>query len=991
MRLQHCARILWCGVCFWASCTMAGPMVANVTARQRYPWNGKVDIAFTLTEDVSPEDFLIQGQAVSLKVAATDQETGMRHVASALDGDLGLAAGTHGLVWDMSADGLAFASSNVVFSVSCETNAANYCVIDLSAGAAAPAYPVAYLADPPAGGFNADDYKTTKLVLRRLEPGTFRMCDEYETTLTKSFYIGIFEMTQRQYALVMGGNPSFGQGDMRPVENLTYNAIRGSAAGAHWPASAEVDPTNFLGVLRARTGIKFDLPTEAQWEYACRAGTTNAFNNGGASEDDLKLLGRYAGNTADGKGGYSTHTAVGSYQPNAWGLYDMHGNVFEWCLDWYDRNGSGSGGLTSPQTDPAGVSSGESRVRRGGSWGYDAYCCRSDWRFAAYPSWSNDQCGFRLAVTLPSAYALVFDPNGGSGTMPGHVFRSGGDLALPLCTYTNGDKTFVGWSESADGPVAYADGAAIPGGFAASNGATVTLYARWSSGTYAVAFDSNGGEGTMADQVMWAGIPASLSSNAFTRTGHLFAGWATEATGAVAYADQENVGDLATPGATVTLYAVWESASPLYCVIDLSAGASASSYPVTYLAAPPEGGFNADAYKTTKLVLRRIDPGTFMMCGEYETTLTQPYYIGIFEMTQKQCGLIMGGNPSFRTGDMRPVEMATYNAIRGTSAGSRWPVSAEVDPSSLIGVLRSRTGIGFDLPTEAQWEYACRAGTASDFNNGGNSEDDLKQLGRYSGNCSDGKGGYPEHTTVGSYRPNAWGLYDMHGNVYEWCLDWWGDLAGPQTNFLGGSSGSRRVLRGGSWTHPAGSCSSARRTEFLPAKSDDCFGLRLAAFPLPSYAIVFVANGGSGTMPDAIVPSGSDITLPSCAFTNGGKRFVGWSTSADGPIVYADGAAIPCGLLPVTGEAITLYARWSAGTCTIVFDANGGSGTMADQTLWADIPAPLARKTFWRSGFMFDGWATEPDGDVVYSDGETVTCLAEPGATVTLYAVWKQW
>ncbi len=64
---------------------------------------------------------------------------------------------------------------------------------------------------------------------------------------------------------------------------------------------------------------------------------------------------------------------------------------------------------------------------------------------------------------------------------------------------------------------------------------------------------------------------------------------------------------------------------------------------------------------------------------------------------------------------------------------------------------------------------------------------------------------------------------------------------------------------------------------------------------------------------------------------------------------------------------------------------------MADQTLWADIPAPLARKTFWRSGFMFDGWATEPDGDVVYSDGETVTCLAEPGATVTLYAVWKQW
>ena len=192
----------------------------------------------------------------------------------------------------------------------------------------------------------------------------------------------------------------------------------------------------------------------------------------------------------------------------------------------------------------------------------------------------------------------------------------------------------------------------------------------------------------------------------------------------------------------------------LYCVIDLSGGANATSYPVSYVTnrAGDEINFNSDEYKTTKLALRRIDPGTSQAGGA-------AYYIGVFELTQKQYELVTGSNPSECSGSMRPVERVAWNAFRNGD-------------SSFWRRFTTRTGMDFNSPTVAQWEYACRAGTTSAYNNGGNSEDDLKKLGRYLRNRSDGKGGYSDyHTTVGSYLPNRWGLYDMHGNVREYCVD----------------------------------------------------------------------------------------------------------------------------------------------------------------------------------------------------------------------------
>ena len=149
-------------------------------------------------------------------------------------------------------------------------------------------------------------------------------------------------MTQGQWQAVMGSNPSQFTGDPnRPVENVSWDDVQ-----------------EFIRRLNAREGgATYRLPTEAEWEYAARAGTTTRWSFG----DDASQLGRYAWH--DGNAGGQTHP-VGQLQPNPWGLYDMHGNVWEWVQDWYGKYASGTA------VDPAGPSSGSYHVFRGGGWGY---------------------------------------------------------------------------------------------------------------------------------------------------------------------------------------------------------------------------------------------------------------------------------------------------------------------------------------------------------------------------------------------------------------------------------------------------------------------------------------------------------------------------------------------------------------------------------------------------------------------------------------------
>ena len=306
-----------------------------------------------------------------------------------------------------------------------------YMVIDLSGGVQASEYPVGELAEAPKGGWSWE-YKTSKLVLRYIPPGSFIMGspkdefgrpkyrgdeNQHKVTLTKGFYIGVFEVTQSQWSRVMGDWPSYFRDpnvrDSRPVEMVSYDLIRKDGS---WPTTNTVHKSFFMGRIRTKTGMVLDLPTDAQWEYACRAGTTNALNSGKELTGvegcmNLAMLGRFLYNAKedfDRDSGPASGTAqVGSYAPNAWGLYDMHGNVLEWVLDWDTDGHRALGSMGTPQVDPKGTSHAppghpgrDGRVARGGSWSTSASYTRSASRFSRKPSIRSSQIGFRLAMPV---------------------------------------------------------------------------------------------------------------------------------------------------------------------------------------------------------------------------------------------------------------------------------------------------------------------------------------------------------------------------------------------------------------------------------------------------------------------------------------------------------------------------------------------------------------------------------------------------------------
>jgi formylglycine-generating enzyme required for sulfatase activity len=212
----------------------------------------------------------------------------------------------------------------------------------------------------------------------------------HQVTIRDGFYMGKYEVTQAQWTAVMGRNPSRFKGDNLPVEQVSW-----------------YDAQEFLRKLNATNdGYAYRLPSEAEWEYAARAGTTTAYYWG----DDASQICRYANvsdQTAKAKypvwpavecrDGYAEISPVGSFQPNAWGLYDMSGNVVEWCQDWYTLEYNGA------PTDGSARESGEQkfRVNRGGSFANPASGCRSDARYFDEPSYGDNLIlGFRVvAVT----------------------------------------------------------------------------------------------------------------------------------------------------------------------------------------------------------------------------------------------------------------------------------------------------------------------------------------------------------------------------------------------------------------------------------------------------------------------------------------------------------------------------------------------------------------------------------------------------------------
>jgi len=468
--------------------------------------------------------------------------------------------------------------------------------------------------------------------------------EAHEVTLTKPFMLGTYEVTQAQYQQVMGTNPSNFKGASNPVEQVNWH-----------------DAVEFCRKLSKRPAEKaagrvYRLPTEAQWEYACRAGTTTKYSFG----DDVSQLGDYAWFWETPS--RTTHP-VGSKLPNAWRLHDMHGNVREWCQDWYGAYPD------LAVTDPSGAGSGSYRVRRGGSWGNNAELCRSANRDPREPSFRYDSTGFRVSLS-PS----------------GKQLDASTDLA-DMAPKSDGTSTPPAAPSTAPPP------AIAP-------------------------FDAPKAK---EHQEAWA----------------------------------------------------------------------------KFL------GVEVETENSIGMKLRVIPAGKFTM-GEgdnaHEVTLTEPYLLGTYEVTQAQYAKFMGVNPSKFKGANNPVDFVSWDAA--------------VEFCRKLSALPAEKAAGnvYRLPTEGEWEFACRAGTTTKYSFG-DDDSGLVDYAWFRDNSSF------RHHPVGGKTPSAWGLHDMHGNIWEWCIDWWFEAYpdGPATDPTGPTSGLYRVARGGSWGNSAESCRSAYRDASFPS------------------------------------------------------------------------------------------------------------------------------------------------------------------------------
>jgi WD40 repeat protein/formylglycine-generating enzyme required for sulfatase activity/serine/threonine protein kinase len=483
---------------------------------------------------------------------------------------------------------------------------------------------------------------------------------QHEVTLTKPYYMGKYEVTQEQWEVVMGNKPSSTKEVKLPVTKVSWE-----------------DCQEFIKKLNAKTNGGYRLPTEAEWEFACRAGTTAAYSVGdNLTKGDASING-------------DSTKAVGSYKPNAFGLYDMHGNVWEWCEDWKADYPAGA------VIDPKGAATGEYRILRGGRFGFGPSDSRSANRdnYGVTPDSSFADGGFRLARSINSKDLLETDIK---------------ELFL---------KEIKEQEEKAK---------------------------------------------KEQEEKAKKEAEAKLKKEA----------------------EDAKVKE-AQKKAAMILNKEVEVKTELEKGINLE------------MVLIPAGKFIMGSPVSEKN--HRKDE------TEHEVTLTKPFYMGKYEVTQEQYEAMMGNNPSKIKGAKLPVTEVSW-----------------LDCQEFIKKLNAKTNGGYRLPTEAEWEYACRAGTTTAYSFGDSITKD-------EANVAWGT----STKMVGSYKPNAFGLYDMHGNVWEWCEDWKADY--PKESVIdpkGPATGQYRLLRGGSFTGAGSHSRAANWWGTLPAtKENDYLGLRLARTP----------------------------------------------------------------------------------------------------------------------------------------------------------------
>ena len=890
---------------------------------------------------------------------------------------------------------------------------ATYMVVDLSGGKDASAYPVSYLKDVPSGGWT-DEYKTSKLVLRKIPSGTFKMGDKsVSVTLSKPFYIGVFEITQKQYGLVTGKDPSYVKGNTLPVDCVSWNVIRGAY---NWPGVETVSQASFVGLIRSKTGLEFDLPTEAQWEYACRAGTTTSY---------------YWGNSFDGRYVWYWDNAdlevkaVGRLIPNDWGLYDMIGNAYEWCLDWYRPELQGG-------VDPVGYTAGLGRSFHGGCVTNFSYSCTSSCRAYEKASCTGVYHGFRLfcpaAAVIEPVKTLVSVSVSGPDTL------TAGDSAAYSCmaTYSDGTVETVTPSWSLPGGTSYAS--INSSGVLTANGLTeqrsVSVKAEYTyegvtksaekkvtvnPRTVTITFNANNGTVSPASKTYTAyGKYGSLPVP--EREGYDFTGWFTAVVGGT-----QVTADSVVPSSAITLYAQWNAKiiEPVKTLVSVSvsgpdtltAGDSAAySCMATYSDGTVEtvtpswslpGGTSYASINSSGVLTANglTEQRSVSVKAEYT-------YEGVTKSAEKKVTV----NP-------RTVAI-TFNANGGTVS----PASKTYTAYGKYGSLPVPELEGYDF---IGWFTAVEGGTQVTADSAVPSSA-ITLYAQWKENVARDKvqlwegGPYWATTNIGAEKPEDYGYYFWWGDTvgYKWENEKWVASDGSNLNFsfddnmasmsckdvpilynegwitadgvLTSEHDAAQVHWGGDWRMP---------TEAeLDALINNCDWNWTSLNGVNGYVVygrggyasnsIFLPCVGLGCGTSLLFSGSSGYYWSSVVYIKSG----GVTLGPIGPIVNEDYAyGLNLGSNPTTyhnlhprssGWAIRPVSESSINThCSVTFDANGGDGGTRYSRILGTTLGELPVVT--REGYEFAGWWTAASGGTQVDSSTVVT------HDVTYYAHWE--
>ena len=482
----------------------------------------------------------------------------------------------------------------------------------------------------------------------------------------------------------------------------------------------------------------------------------------------------------------------------------------------------------------------------------------------------------------------------------------------------------------------------VYGGKSASCAVTVT--AAPTSPT--VTFNANGGSGTMANQTFTSGVAQALTANAFTRTGYTFQGWATSATGAVVYTNGQSI----SITSSITLYAVWKANT--YTVVFNANGGTGTMANQTFTYDVAQA-LTANAFTRASY--------TFLGWSTSSTATTATYTNSqsVSNLTATNGGTVT----LYAVWQAAAVTTytVTFNANGGTGTMAAQTFTSGV-AQALTANAFTKTGYTF-----LGWSTSSTATTATYTD---------KQSITITANTTL-YAVWKANTYTVTFNANG-GTGTMANQSFTY------DIAQALTanaftrasyTFLGWSTSS---------TATTATYTNSQSVSNLTATNGATVTL-YAVWQLIPPTVTFNANGGTGTMANQIFTSGVAQALAANAFTRTGYTFQGWATTATGAVAYTNGQSIS-----IT-SSITLYAVWKANTYTVAFNANGGSGTMANQAFTYDIAQALTANAFTRAGYMFLGWSTTSTATTAtYTNSQSVSNLtATNAATVTLYAVWQ--